>query len=53
VRELSAEQIAEMQHGATTTSQNARRFREQLKANRPIPRGMTFSVRMYRSVIFE
>jgi len=31
VRELSAEQIAEMQHGATHYVQNARRFREQLK----------------------
>jgi carbonic anhydrase/acetyltransferase-like protein (isoleucine patch superfamily) len=31
VRELSAEQIAEMQHGATHYVENARRFREQLK----------------------
>ena len=31
VRELSAEQIAEMQHGAPHYVENARRFREQLK----------------------
>ena len=31
VRELTPEQIAEMQHGATHYVENARRFREQLK----------------------